>query len=652
MKPSRSCPAGIRRHSQTSERAAAAVLRTEAIAATRGHRLHSIGVTWSDDADTEASLLLKSLTECGFDNVVPVRLPEATEALAWGIAEVIGYEVTAVCVIEPETVIMLIVHSSEGAVQTAVNHAIDTEEALLRWLSAVFTRADWGPEALVVVGSGGDLDALMPRLETVLSVPVFAPAEAELALARGAALASAHNSNEFMQMDRVAERAPRDRRRPLAQTGPLAMLVAGAVTFVVSVSVAVSLEMAPERDAASSEPTPAAKTSPDVAAAAARAAACGPDAGGDPRSGRRIAVGPTRRGGAAPGRCPRHPGGPGDAARRGPAAGRSDRGAAPRIAAAARAGSPGRGPAARSIPPAPGLVPAVPTPVPEQRPGILQRIKDRLSNVGRDDAAPDAQQAPGPAAPLDPNAPLPQPEAFVAPPPDAVAPAPDAVVPAPEAPAPPPEAPPLLPPSVTSAATGSAVLRLTLRVAIVVAVVIALVAVEISSRSGVTWRLITFTYQANVLAAAYYLWTLASPRADARVGLRGAAVLYVVIAGIVWNLFLTNHSMGYTAANFLLHVVVPVLALTDWLLIGRGQGRVQWWQPFVWLAYPAAYVVLALVILNNVGRRAPYYFLDPGSVGAVTVIVNICVLGGCVVGLGYVLLAVNRLATPARIDVA
>ncbi len=71
------------RHStplQTSEQAAAAVLRTEAIAANRGHRLHSIGVTWSDDADTEASLLLKSLSECGFDNVVPVRLPEATEA--------------------------------------------------------------------------------------------------------------------------------------------------------------------------------------------------------------------------------------------------------------------------------------------------------------------------------------------------------------------------------------------------------------------------------------------------------------------------------------------------------------------------------------------------------------------------------------------
>lgn len=189
-----------------------------------------------------------------------------------------------------------------------------------------------------------------------------------------------------------------------------------------------------------------------------------------------------------------------------------------------------------------------------------------------------------------------------------------------------------------------------LRVAIVVAVVVALIAVEASSRSGVLWRMITFTYQANVLAATYYLWTLASPRADARVGLRGAVVLYVVIAGVIWNLFLTGYSMGYTGANILLHVVVPVLALTDWLLVGRGQGQVRWWQPVAWLGYPAAYLALALVLLNNSGRRVPYYFLDPDSVGRATVVGNVCVLAACVLALGYTLLAVNRIASPARID--
>src|ERR1700754_3974949 len=44
---------------ESSDQATAAVLRTEAIAATRGLRLHSIGVTWSEDADAQASMLMK-----------------------------------------------------------------------------------------------------------------------------------------------------------------------------------------------------------------------------------------------------------------------------------------------------------------------------------------------------------------------------------------------------------------------------------------------------------------------------------------------------------------------------------------------------------------------------------------------------------------
>lgn len=190
--------------------------------------------------------------------------------------------------------------------------------------------------------------------------------------------------------------------------------------------------------------------------------------------------------------------------------------------------------------------------------------------------------------------------------------------------------------------TNRAVLRVALRAAIVLAVAIALLVVEFTSRSGVAWRLITFTYQANILAAAYYAWTLFAPKADARTGLRGAVVLYVVVAGVVWNLLLTGRSMGYTPANFLLHVVVPVLAVSDWVLIGRGAGSAKWWQPLAWLAYPAAYLGLALIVLNRAGRRAPYYFLDPGSVGMAAVTVNVTLLAAGFVGLGYLLLAVAR----------
>jgi hypothetical protein len=118
-------------------------------------------------------------------------------------------------------------------------------------------------------------------------------------------------------------------------------------------------------------------------------------------------------------------------------------------------------------------------------------------------------------------------------------------------------------------------------------------------------------------------------------------VLYVLVAGVIWNLLLTGRSMGYTPANFLLHVVVPILAVADWLVVGRGTATARWWQPFAWLAYPAVYLGLALVVLNHAGRRAPYYFLDPSSVGLTSVAVNVALLAAGFLGLGYLLIAVG-----------
>ena len=190
--------------------------------------------------------------------------------------------------------------------------------------------------------------------------------------------------------------------------------------------------------------------------------------------------------------------------------------------------------------------------------------------------------------------------------------------------------------------SGPNLIRLSLRLAIVASVLLALILVELTSRSGVAWRLITFTYQVNILAAVYCAWTLVSPKADARTGLRGAVVLYVVVAGLIWNLFLTERSMGYTPANLVLHVVVPVLALADWVLVGRGTPPARWWQPFAWLAYPAAYGGVAILVLNRAGHRAPYFFLDPTSVGVAAVAANIGLMAAGMLGLGFVLLALTR----------
>ena len=376
---------------QTSEQAAAAVLRSEAIAATRGHRLHSIGVTWSDDANAEASLLLKSLTDSGFDNVVPVRLPEATEALARGIAEVIGYGTTAVCVLEPETVIALIVHLRDGAVQTSINHRIVTEDDLIRWLSTVFTRADWQPEALVMVGSGGD-EELIPVLEDALSVPVFAPAEAQLALARGAALASAQNVEGAFTDDAHHFEEHRDIARPrrqLGQTGPFALLVAGVLTFTVSASVAISLQLAPKKETATPEPRPAAKISTETPAAVSVAPP--------------VLSPPDPVVEALPSPAPEAP--PAEAA---PSPVYSETPVSIPDAPVAVTDAPpveGVPPEAAVTPPPPEQPASPDASAPVERPGLLSRIVDRLHGVRDDEVQPAPELAPPPPdAPLQPPA--------------------------------------------------------------------------------------------------------------------------------------------------------------------------------------------------------------------------------------------------------
>jgi hypothetical protein len=170
-----------------------------------------------------------------------------------------------VCVLEPDTTIALIVNAQDGAVQTFVNRGIGSDEALVGWLSTVFTRADWQPEALVLVGSGGEFDSATAQLEDALSVPVYAPAEAELALARGAALASAQTT-EFTVTDVSAPIRGTARRRRLSRLGPIAMLATGAVTFVVSGSLALGLHLTSANDTAPAPARPTVSTSPTPAA--------------------------------------------------------------------------------------------------------------------------------------------------------------------------------------------------------------------------------------------------------------------------------------------------------------------------------------------------------------------------------------------------
>jgi hypothetical protein len=232
----------------TAEQVADEVLRVDALAAASDHDLRVVGVTWNDQASAQAALLLEALTDAGFDNVVPVRWLEAVETLARAIAPVIGYEQTAVCVLEHEWATVVMVDTHDDETQTAIKHVRGGFDGLTCWLAGMFERNGWRPGGVVVVGADSDIHGFSWQLEKALPIPVFAQTMAQVTVARGAALAAA-SSTEFTDEQLVADTsepaAAPARPRQLSYAGAVTALAAGAVSFVASVSLAVGIQLAP-----------------------------------------------------------------------------------------------------------------------------------------------------------------------------------------------------------------------------------------------------------------------------------------------------------------------------------------------------------------------------------------------------------------------
>jgi hypothetical protein len=236
----------------TSAQTTAAVLDAQATAVGYDQRLHEIGVTWSDDAAAEAGLLLESLIDAGFHNVVPIRLHQACEMLARAIAPVVGYEKAAVCVLDGDSTTVVMVDTSDDEPQTAIKQLTGGPGRLVGWLTTLFDRSSWQPGGIVIVGADEDLEALSWRLEKAVPVPVITQSGAQLALARGAALASAESTG-FTDTEMVETgyggRGERRSPRRNSYAGALTMLVAGAVTFVAALSFALGLRLVPDQAA-------------------------------------------------------------------------------------------------------------------------------------------------------------------------------------------------------------------------------------------------------------------------------------------------------------------------------------------------------------------------------------------------------------------
>ena len=170
----------------------AAARGAQSIAIAGGHHVGSIGVSWTDKLDVDQRVLLRALADLGFENVVPVPPARAAQAFAQLIGRRMGYQKTGVCVIEPAAVTAIVVDADDGAARTHT-YTGDTGASLIRWLTKLFKRHDWQSEALYLVSPQTYRAAVKARLEAALPMRVFTSADAQLALAIGAALASSED---------------------------------------------------------------------------------------------------------------------------------------------------------------------------------------------------------------------------------------------------------------------------------------------------------------------------------------------------------------------------------------------------------------------------------------------------------------------------
>ncbi|HZA08748.1 DUF7159 family protein [Mycobacterium sp.] len=178
--------------SSPSEQAAAAVLRAKEMAVAAGHEVVAIGLTWSGYA--RPANLRDSLAARGLEDAVLLSELQAAGALTQAAGEALGYDKTALIFVERETATLSTIDTAVGSITTVLTRAAHDSAAheVATEMVSTLEAQEARPQGVFIVGSDVDITSLKSHLEAVASLTISAPEDPDLALARGAALASAN----------------------------------------------------------------------------------------------------------------------------------------------------------------------------------------------------------------------------------------------------------------------------------------------------------------------------------------------------------------------------------------------------------------------------------------------------------------------------
>ena len=173
-----------------------------------------------------------------------------------------------------------------------------------------------------------------------------------------------------------------------------------------------------------------------------------------------------------------------------------------------------------------------------------------------------------------------------------------------------------------------------------------------------------FTNVSNLFAWAYFacaaVW-LVVRRADDDAVTFAPTVKYTAMVSLVVTMLIAHFMLfdamfqnGQLVLHLVvLHYVVPIMALLDWLLFDE-KGRMPLWGPLAWMSLVLAYLAVVMVRVGLLGHdmgggttadvtRYPYTFLDPALSGAGGVALFCLSMLVAFVALGFVMVGIDRL---------
>ncbi len=157
-----------------------------------------------------------------------------------------------------------------------------------------------------------------------------------------------------------------------------------------------------------------------------------------------------------------------------------------------------------------------------------------------------------------------------------------------------------------------------------------------------------FTIQMNILAALVVSAFALKAQHDewlVHPFVRSAIAAYIVVVAVVYHTVLAKLWSPQGAqylADLLLHTVVPLGYFVFWCVCVRKAG-LRWYDPLLWMIYPAAYL-LAVLVRGKSSGFYPYPFVDAPTLGyakvavyAVHVLVVFLIAGVIIVIAGRVM---------------